>query len=179
MGSIVLILIVILIAISRQYFNSPSAGTVSTKTVQTTTKASDTTLTIEGKTFSFSYSSVFQPTTASSLASNDIEKFSFVTFQSSPWNLSIIVSNLPTGRVENDGSYNLRKTNPDIYTEQVVSFNSNTMHIMTSNSGGYNKVVFIGHGNIEAVITLTSNSSADSLIMDRALNQILSSWKWL
>lgn len=178
-GSIVLILIVILIAISRQYFDSPSPGMVSAQIVQTTAKASDTSLMVEGKTFSFSYSSVFQPTSASSLAINDIEKFSFVANQSSPWNLSVIISNLPTGRIEDDGSYNYRKTNPKTYTEQAVSFNSNIMHIMTSNTGGYNKVVFIGHGNIEAVIALISNGSADSQKMDLALNQILSTWQWL
>lgn len=174
---IIVILLFILFSITKRYFNSPSVGTINSTT--TNTPKATSLLSAEGKTFTFSYDSAFRPVQSDSLGSGDVEKFNYVAMQTSPWNLGIQIRNLASGQISNDGSYNLRKTNPKVYTEQLVTLNSNVAYIMTSNAGGYNKTAFIVHKNLDAAITLTSNSSADSQKLDDALNQILFSWQWL
>ena len=145
---VIVILLFILLAITKNYFNSPSVGTINTLTTRATTTTS--LLSAEGKTFSFSYPSSFLPGQSKQLSKGDVEKLSFITTDQSPWNLDIQIRQLAGGQISNDGSYNLRKTNPDIYTEQVVKLNSNTAYIMASNTGVYNKVVFIVNGKIDA-----------------------------
>jgi len=174
---VIVILLFILFSITKNYFNSPAVGTINSLTTNAT--KTTTLLTAEGKTFSFSYPSSFLPGPSKPLSTGDVEKFSFITTNQSPWNLNIQIRKLAGGQISNDGSYNLRKTYPDIYTEQVVTLNLNTAYIMASNTGGYNKVVFMVNGNIDANISLLSGSSADSPKMDAVLNQIISSWKWL
>lgn len=173
----VLVLIITILSFGNNYFNSPSTGQIITS--DAVKEVSPTTLTVEGITFSFSYPSTFQPSQTRPLTNGDVEKFTFVSPSLSPWNLSIQIRELAGGQISNDGSYNLRKTNPDTYTEEIVTLNSNKAYIMTSNTGGYNKVAFIVHDNIDANISLQSGSSADSEKMDAVLNQIISSWKWL
>lgn len=177
MGLIVLVLIFMIVAFGNSYFNSPSIGQIFTS--NTVREISPTLLTVEGKTFSFSYPSSFQPGQTRPLTKGDVEKFTFVSPSLSPWNLSIQIRELSDGLITSDGSYNLRKTNPDTYTEQIITLNSNKAYIMTSNTGGYSKIAFVIHNNIDANIILTSSSSADSEKMDAVLIQIISSWKWL
>lgn len=177
MGLIVLVIIFMIVAFGNSYFNSPSIGRIITSNA--VREISPTLLTVEGKTFSFSYPSSFQPGQSKSLSESDIEKFAYVTSDISPWNLNIQVRKLSGGLITSDSSYNLRKANPDTYTEQVITLNSNIAHIMASNAGGYSKIAFIIHNNIDANISLMSNSSADSEKMDAVLIQIISSWKWL
>lgn len=159
------------------YLTSPSVGTVSQSTPKSDTKVS--TLRFVGQKFSFSYPIYFQPVQSTPVTGSDIEKYAFVTSRTATWNLSVKVTSLSLDSLYSDGSYNLRKTNPQTYMEEVVTLGTNEAHIMSYKDGGYSKVVFLLNSGIDASILLSSSSVLDSSKMDDILNQIITSWKWL
>ena len=177
LGLIILITLIIMVSISRDYLASPSIGTVSQSEQVASKKIS--LLSFEGKRFSFSYPNYFLPSDSSPANGSDIEKYSFVASQTATWNINIRVFSLSQPSLAYDPSYNFRKTNPQTYSEEVVTLGTNEAHIMTTGGGGYSRVVFLINGNIDASILLSSSSSLDSAKMDATLNQMIASWKWL
>ena len=176
-GVVILILVLMIFSVIKDYFSSPSQGVVSESAQETKTKVN--LLGFVGKKFSFSYPSFFQPLQTSAVDGSDIEKYSFAAPQTATWNINIKVSVLSQPTLANDPSYNLRKTNPQDYTEEIVKLGNNEAHIMTSTGGGYSKVAFLINDSIDASIVLSSSSSLDSAKLDIVLNQIIASWKWL
>ena len=167
-----------MISVSKDYFNSPSVGVIENN--KATTPANQLRLlAFQGKTFSFSYPNYFKPIQSSSVDGSDIEKYAFANTKTTTWNLNIKITTLSQASLSYDGSYNFRKTNPRTYSEEIVTLGGNEAHILSSNEGGYNKVVFLINGKLDADIALNSSSSKDNSSMDAALNEIIASWKWL
>ncbi len=176
-GLLILIMLLMIVSISKDFFNSPSVGVVEETKVVSANRL--TLISFEGKNFSFSYPNLFQPIESSPVNGSDIEKYAFVANQAAMWNLDIKISSISQADLKYDGNYNLRKTNPQTYTEEVKTLGNNKAHIMTDSAGGYNKVVFLLNSKIDATILLSSSSSLDSTRMDAALYQMIASWKWL
>ena len=176
-GLVILVLLIMILSIGKDYLSSPSVGSVTQAAPETTKKQS--LLGFVGKKFSFSYPSYFQQLQSSAVDGSDIEKYAFAANQTATWNINIKVSTLSQPTLNNDPSYNLRKTYPQTYTEEIVKLGANEAHIMSSNGGGYSKVVFLINGSIDASILLSSSSSIDSAKMDASLNQMITSWIWL
>jgi hypothetical protein len=173
---VIIILILIIVGIIKM-MSGPANGKVAI--VKPIVGVSTKTLTTEGKTFSFQYPSVFVPAQTDKLADNDIEKMSYVYRKEGSWNLDISIHKLPSGDLISDSSYNLRKTNIEKYSDQVATYAGNPIHIITDISGGYNKVAFIPQSRMIAYVALNSNSAADTLNLNKVLDQILSTWKWM
>lgn len=178
--SAALILIIIAILSSKNYFNSPAVGTIDKSNQAADTSKPINKLDFEGKYFSFSYPSTFSLSPNSKVSGGELEDYSFTNNGTAAiWNLTVIVQNILNGQINNDGSYNYRKTYPNLFSEQQLTLGLNQIFLMTSKSGGYNKTAFIVHGGMDCNITLTSNSSIDASAMDSDLNMILASWTWL
>lgn len=176
-GVVILILVLMIFSVVTDYFSSPSQGVISQSAQEKSTKVN--LLGFVGKKFSFSYPNYFQPLQTSAVDGSDIEKYAFAATQTTTWNINVRVSTLSQPTLANDPSYNLRKTNPQTYSNEVVILGNNKAHIMTYTGGGYSKVVFLINDSIDASIVLSSSSSLDSAKMDIVLNQIIASWKWL
>ncbi len=170
------LVVVIGIIIFIRLINGSANGTISQTKTPATTPISN--LTADGKTFSFSYPNSFHQIPADSLSAQDIEKFSLLSPQTSPWHIDIQIRKLPSGNITDDSSYKLRKLNPQQYAEQVVTINGNDMYVLTDITGGYNKIVFTVDTGRIASIAVTSNSATDSNQLDLALNQVIKTWKW-
>ncbi len=173
---IILLFIVGGIGINRS-MSGPSSGDVSAS--KPIDSVSIKTLSVEGKTFSFQYPDVFVPTPENSLSANDIEKMSFVYRKESPWNLDISIRSMPSGNLIDDSSYAIRVADKEKYSDQVSTYAGGEIHIVTDISGGYNKVAFIPQARMIAYVSLRSLSGADNISLNKALNQILTTWKWL
>jgi len=154
--------------------NKPATGTIGTP--ETPQPPSNAPITVIGKTVTFQYSSLLQRVTPDKLTTGDVEKFLFIEPQSTGWTLAIRVKNLPSGSLANDGDYNLRKQNPQQYTEEKQTINSMTISIMSDQSGTHNKVAFIPHGTLLAELAL-SGSPGDAT-SQQLFNDILQSWRW-
>lgn len=132
-----------------------------------------------GKTISFSYPSTLHLAKADALSSGDVEKFALVSTQEPPWNISIQIRKLPSGQLTDDGSYNLRKTHPELYKEQQLTLGQQKVVIMSEQNAGYAKVAFLVHGGLVAEIAISNSSSLNNTMLDQAVNSLISSWQWL
>lgn len=157
--------------------SSPAQGVI-TPRLQATNTDSQQPVIIKTKTVAFKYPSQLQKIKADNLAAGDIEKFLFSYPQHGSWSLAILVKKLPGGALAADGNYNLRKQNPEQYTEQTRTINGATVSVMTDHVGSSGQVAFMPHANMVAELAL-SGSESGSDESQAIFNTVLNSWQWL
>lgn len=158
----------------------PSEGVVitSAKTVKKTENR-EASIRVDGKTVSFSRPAKFREMPTPQLGPQDVEKFNYLNPETISQNLTIQIRRLPSGMLNDDSSYNLRRLNPAKYTQQTLTVNGKEVVVFTDNEGGYNKVAFMTQNGLEANIAVTTSNASAVEDIDKTFNKVIESWQWL
>ena len=157
-----------------QRLNSPVVGVVHAPKVAS--EPAPSSITVHGKTVTFTYPDTLKRINPSNLAPNETEKFLFINGQYNGWTLAIQIKQLPGGLLANNSSYTLRQRAPQQYKEEKVAINGMNVSIMADQNVAGNKVAFIPHANLVAEIALTNGDDAQS---QQLFTDLLESWQWL
>ena len=157
--------------------NSPAQGVVHQTVVADASAKVTPPLKVEGKAVIFEYPASLEKIKPDTLSPGDIEKFLFTMPTHHAWSLAIQVKSLAGGTLTGDSGYNLRKQNPQQYTEQVSVVNGMTISVMSDKSGPYNQVAFIPHGNLVAEVALSGTDSSDTS-SQKIFDTVIDTWQW-
>jgi hypothetical protein len=173
----VLLTLVVLAFGVLHILNTPAQGIITEHAVQATGQQNTQQILVSGKTVTFRYPTSIQKTKPDILAVGDVEKFLFVRPQLSAWSLAIQIRQLPSGVLEDDGGYNLRKQHPELYEEQKSIINGMSVSVM-SDKRNADKVAFIVHNKLVASIAVSGDDTQNAST-DNVFSGVLSSWQWL
>ncbi len=177
-GMSVLVAAVVAVWLVRS-FNTSSQGTLDTSQVQPNSPAPQL-VHFNGQRFRFSYSDYFSQSHTDPPRQPILENYIFVRHQVLAWQLAIQIESLPSGNVNDDGSYHFRSVTPDRFTDDLVSVNGAMVHVFSDKSSGFNfsKVLYLQHQGLVASLALSGGTPDDSAAMQTALLGIASSWQW-
>ena len=95
------------------------------------------------------------------------------------WLLSIEISNIPSGNLNDNGAYKLRISEPTIYELSETNINGTQIPIMIdTTSQTFKKVAFLVNGQYQAVISLAGEDPYGNTSLDNTLQMVLASWQW-
>jgi hypothetical protein len=175
--SIIIVLAVSVFAIKS--LGSSSQGTIikSSSDFFSTNKAEAlTVIEVEGEYIKFEYIDSFRPTPARKLIPPQLETFNFVTKKVPFWELSIGVRDLPSGKINDDGSYNLRATDTVNYKKEQLEINGALIAVFSDIRQDFSKVAFLLSDNKLLSVAITGSGDNDK--MQKHLEDIVSSIKW-
>jgi hypothetical protein len=133
---------------------------------------------VTGKHAAFNYPTSLKTIASESLATNDLEKFSFSKGSNNESiHLEINIRTLPSGNLTDDSSYKMRQIYSDQYQLDEMKINNQTFYVMTDNQATFSKAVFTTHSGLEATIALTANNNDQSI--QNILDTVINSWRWL
>ncbi|GAC1500860.1 MAG: hypothetical protein NVS1B10_04740 [Candidatus Saccharimonadales bacterium] len=129
---------------------------------------------------SFKYPSGFTKNNISPARPPFVEIDEFLKSRAKDGDLAIQIEKLPSGKLNDDGSYRFREINPGRFEETIESINGADVHIMTDHSlvGEFAKVAFFMHNDLLASVALTSSSPPKNDPNGQIYNQVLQSWRW-
>lgn len=178
---ITLLLVVVNIGVFliAKNLTDPSEGVVIQK-AKTSTKSvnREISVRVDGKYASFSHPAKFKDMPAPALSAQDVEKFNYLNPETISQNLVIQIRKLPSGLLNDDSSYNLRKLTPSKYKMETRDINGQTAIIFTDVEGGYNKVAFLTNNGLEANIAVTTANASAVADIDKTLDKVVGSWQW-
>ncbi len=157
--------------------NMPAQGIV-TQHNQDAGQNSEQLMSVNGKTATFKYPISLQKIKPDTLAVGDVEKFLFSDTEHKGRSLAIRVKELPGGVLAQNGDYNMRKQNPQQYTEQTLTVNGAMVSIMTDINSMHDKVAFMPHDQLIAEVAFSGGESSDTQ-SQAIFTTVLNSWQWL
>jgi hypothetical protein len=164
----------------KQFISGSAEGSISVAQPAKKELAEPTALVAERGTYaSFNYPAVLQPVKNETAVSPVLTNYSYVKSQFGSWQLSIQISTLPTGNLNDNGSYHYRKSVPGqyIFTSQIIKDKAIPL-VTDKTSGAFNRVAYlVGSGKV-ATVSLMGGNGQDEERMNEALQTILSSWQW-
>lgn len=170
----------LLALLSIRSLNSPSSGNIINPTNNTdaskTRQKALTKVEVSGNYINFEYLDSFRALPAEKPVASQLETFKFVTKSAPFWELSLSVRQLPSGKLTDDGSYNLRATNTETFKKEQLLINDDWVTVFSDTRSEFSKVGFIEHKNMLLSVALTG--TGDALKMQKMLKDILSSIKW-
>lgn len=177
-GLSLLAVVVVAVGLVRS-FNTASQGTVDTPQAPHNAPAPQA-VHFTGKRFSFNYSDNFSPSHTDPPSPPILENYIFVKHQVLAWQLSIQIESLPSGNLNDAGSYHFRSVTPDRFTDDPTSVNGTMVHVFTDKNSGFNfsKVLYLQHQGLLASLALHGGAPNDTDAMQAALLSIASSWQW-
>ena len=94
--------------------------------------------------------------------------------------MAVTILRVPSGRLEDNGAYQLRLSQPQTYTADQIIVQGVTVPAMRDHTApGYSTVVFLMHGEKQAVISLSGIDLIGHEPLERTLREVLQNWQWL
>jgi hypothetical protein len=179
--SLVCVVLIGLAAVIFTSLNGPSVGTVNNQVLPASDSQPPPThqVDVKGKTITFSYPSNFLAKGTETPSGNEIETFAYVKQPSPFWFLNITVSNLTSGNLSDDGSYNMRALDTARYKKSQEIINGATATTFFDSSNGYAKTAFMAHSGKDISISLQSNDTPSADKLDQIFDGVLKSLRWL
>jgi len=163
-----------------KYLSKPAVGIVSHSQFDPSAEtANPKYLTRTGKYIAFSYPGNFKAAPQPQPSGTELETFSLARQPSPFWFLNITVSSLPSGNLNDDGSYNMRILNSARYKKSSLSINGVSVTSFFDATNGYAKTAFISHDGKDVSVSLQSNDTPNSDQLDQVFENVISSLKWL
>ena len=162
--------------------NKPAQGTISvSNSAQSAQTAIDLTPTPGGGRYaSFSYPAALHQVANSQIVTPVVAIYDFSHSDVESWNLAIEILQIPSGRLADNTSYQLRKIKSQQYQESHVVINNQTIDIMTDKTvGGFSQVAFLVHGPYQATVSLYGDDSSGVGSLQSTFNMVLQTWHWL
>jgi len=153
-----------------------SHGSINSPQFTTKKPAPVTYLKVSGKYLSFNYPSDFGVSPAEKPSGNELEVFSYIKRPSPFYFLTIVVSELPSGNLSDDGSYSSRLSQPDRYQKSSRLINGQLIYVFSDKTSVYAKAAWLAHGNKDVSVALSANAATASL--DQTLSTVLQSITW-
>ncbi|HSX37196.1 MAG TPA: hypothetical protein VLG13_03750 [Patescibacteria group bacterium] len=180
-GGILLLMVVIVGIWIIRSFNTSSQGTLDKPQDALANAPAPKTVSFSGKRFSFNYTNYFTQSHTDPPSQPILENYIFVKHQLLDWQLAIQIESLPSGNLNDDGSYHFRSVTHDRFTDNPTTINGVMVHVFTDKSSGFNfaKVLYLQHQGLLAIISLGGGSSSDGDAMQAALLGIANSWQWV
>lgn len=129
-----------------------------------------------GKYISFSYPSDFGASPTQKASGAELETFAYIKRPSPFYFLNITVSNLPSGNLADDGSYNSRLVQPERYSATTTLIKGQAVKVFSDTSSAYAKAAWLVHDNKDVSVALSTDSADDGL--DQILKNVLASVAW-
>ena len=182
-----LIAFVVIIAIAMgvivglmHVFSGTSQGTLSSSEPSGTTVPTPKQLTLTGVHFTLVYPNNFNQATIDAPHAPILENYNFAKPDTPSWRLAIQVESLPSGNINDDGSYHSRAVNPGRFTITPTAVNGFTMYIATDNASdsAFAKAAYFVHDGLLGSVALTGGGSQTVSQMQSLYMAILQSWEW-
>jgi hypothetical protein len=180
--------LVIVIAVGGYFFlrfmDAPSsASRISMGSSMTTTATQSVSLgkpvAVAGSYASFSYPSNFTAETLQVPGGDIVAQYGYDYHATIPWQLSITITSLPGGEVNDDAAYYAMMQNSSRYSKTSETVGPNEASVFTdTTAGGFDKVAVLFHGSYSADISLTSEDEQYVNEEQTTLDQVLQSWRW-
>jgi hypothetical protein len=134
---------------------------------------------VSGQYASFSYPKVMTKLAPSGLSGSEVATYSYKYKDIETWILAIEILKVPSGNLNDNSAWMLRKDNPSIYQETDNTINGQAVMIMTDTSAsGFAKVAFLINGEYQAMIALTGDDPSGTTNLGAVFNQVVGSWSW-
>jgi hypothetical protein len=180
LGAITLLVMGIFIIV-HSMINQPANGYVQaaseTNDQNSVAAAEDnTTYQVNGKYLNFQYPGFFRPVPVEKPTGAQLSTFDYIAKSSPFWELAVQISSLPSGNLDNDGSYHMRSVSPDRYQRLSWTAGGSPVTVFADKNDGYSKAAYIAHQGKLVSIALTG--SGDETRMDQVLQGVLNSLEW-
>ncbi len=162
--------------------NRPARGTISISgSSQSHKTAIDMTPTPGGGRYaSFSYPAALHQVASGQIITPVVAIYDFSHSDIESWNLAIEILQIPSGRLADNSSYQLRRMKPQQYQESHVVINHQTIDVMTDKTvGGFSQVAFLIRGQYQATVSLYGDDPGGIGSLQSTLNMVLQTWHWL
>jgi hypothetical protein len=159
------------------HISGPASGAVVTKQARNSAQTNKvSTYQLEGDYLSFSYPNSFTVSPEQALAPGVSQQNRLSQVRDGSQSLVLTVTNLPSGRLDDDPSYHMRTLHPETYalTQQTIGDNH---LVIASRQDSFEKVAFWPHSNKLATIAL-SGTTANLTAANAAFSDILRSVSW-
>lgn len=179
--AVVILMLVGIVLGSVRYFSTPAAGVLlptQMPEAKPAVTAQPQLIKVTGKKVSFSYQDSFKPVATNKLTVGEIEKFTYSKLSLPNANLSITVRSLPSEQLADEGTYKLRQSQPEAYTQSTVTTGSTTFTVMSAKNNGFQKVAYVVHNGQVVIISLSSSTDPSDKTLNDALQATLDSWQW-
>jgi hypothetical protein len=170
-----------LFIVINNYLKNPSVGTINQSKVTSTTVL---TINMQPTLFSSSYVSFNYPAIFNKDLKNPpinpvVDDYLFSYNDIQPWDLSISIYLIPSGKLTDSNSYQVRAIKPSQYQQSSQIVKGQSVVIFSDKTiTYYNKVAFLIHGSYQATISLSGDDQNGSGNLVKTLNMILNSWTW-
>jgi len=175
---VVAAMLVIIIIFVMYAAGGPANGTIlKARPVQSTAITADKTL--AGKYFTMPYPARYTeiPTGPSSSLQSWILVGHQLTLDQESSKLSIVITALPAGGVQEDSAYKLYSAYPALYKLSQASYGHDPVVIAKRSDSSYQQTILWPHGNYLLTISLTAGTETAPL--DNELQAMLSHLQWL
>ena len=178
-GLTAIIVIAVGIFVVKQLSNGPAVGTVlpSNAPAVTVVKSAIEMTPVAGKTASFARPSLFALLQAEPAAQPILESYRFMHKDIQTSQLSVTILRVDAAGA--DSSLQLRRSQPQNYTESTAVNSSNSFVIMTNTSAGkFDQVAYTIHGGMAGEIALSGSDQAGGNQLEEEFTKVLNSWTW-
>lgn len=130
----------------------------------------------QGNYIKFSFPDTFRQIPTDIPKAPQLETFDLMTKTSPFWELALGVSQLPSGNLRDDGSYNMRSLNTQKYKLEKLDINGQSVPVFSDSSQGFAKAAFMPHGGMLLSVALSGAGDQDT--MQSQLVTVLTSIEW-
>lgn len=131
--------------------------------------------TLNGQKVTLQYNKQYAVRVLQPQSSNDVENYMLIADTVYDKRLAVSISQLPTGKLTDNSSYNLRFVHPELYTEHTEAVTAGSAMVFVNNQGG-EQTAFIMHRGLVATLAFTTTGAEDQLTPE--VNQLLASFRW-
>ncbi len=164
--------------------NQPSKGDISYQPNITSNSSSQQTFNstktnVVGKYIKFSYPASLKAYPLPKPVYPAVEAYSDTYKDTDVWTLALQVVHIPSGDINDNSGYTLRKSNPNRYGYTIETINQNKVYIFTdTQDNNFNKVAFMVNGEYQASISLTGLDINQPDLLQTTFDQVVSSFEW-
>ncbi|HVX58564.1 MAG TPA: hypothetical protein VG964_02395 [Candidatus Saccharimonadales bacterium] len=110
--------------------------------------------------------------------SGDLENFSLTTLSAPIDSISISVTRLPSGNLNDASAYSIRTQDPNRYSLSSVTAGAHNYPVFTDSSGGYQKTAFALNDKTLVTVSLSSVGGEREQLLDSDLETVLAHLTW-
>ncbi len=127
----------------------------------------------------FRFPAIFQAEASQTASAPLLESISLVEHQGLTSQLSIQIRSLPSGALDDDGSYHYRRVSTGQYAMTTKQLGPNAATIFADQQAqNFSTTIFLQHQALDASIALTSGDNRDNTDDMQLLEQLVASWHW-
>lgn len=162
-------------------FNSPSTSTIITNTaaLKSVSDPAATRVIVNDPYATFTHAAFLTETPLDPPVLPLLSHYNFTKQQFGPWAVAVQITRLPTGSMNDSGTYNYRNKASGQFTKssrtiggyQTIIFNDVT-------SADLNQTAYFQKGTMLASVTISGGSALDTAKMEAELAAVIASWQW-